>query len=232
MKPMTLLSLFLIALFLKLGFWQLGRAHEKQILLSAAASQATRPFKDWRVGDAIPQNYTPLRIRGHFLKKNLLLDNQTRNHQWGYHVLNLFALSSGEGVVVVDRGWIAQQEGDRKKIPLIQIPTGIMTVHGYVFIPSSKGFLLGDMVDRREGNTLVMEKVDLNEWRKILHKPLYPFIIRLDQKESYGYLCKWPLVNMSPARHKAYAFQWFAMAAVVIVLYGNFFRRHRSGRHL
>lgn len=226
MTRMTILSLIVIAMFLKLGFWQLKRAHEKQALIDTAVSQVHQPFKFWQAGDPIPQIFDPLQVQGKFLKETFLLDNQPKNHRWGYQVLSLFALSSG-GAVLIDRGWIAQQEGEREKLPEIQIPTGTLVLHGQAFMPSTKGFLLGDILERQEDNILVVEKIDLPAFSKILHKPLYPFIIRLNKSEAYGYERTWPVVNMTPARHKAYAFQWFAMAVIVILLYGNLYRRHR-----
>ena len=54
---------------------------------------------------------------------------------------------------------------------------------------------------------------------KILHKTVYPFIIRLGKNEPYGFVREWPVIAMSPDRHRAYALQWFSMATILAILF-------------
>ena len=54
-----------------------------------------------------------------------------------------------------------------------------------------------------------------------LGRPLYPRLLALDADPASIYVRKHTLeLTMPPARHRAYAFQWFsfALAAVVILL--------------
>jgi surfeit locus 1 family protein len=52
-----------------------------------------------------------------------------------------------------------------------------------------------------------------------LQKKVYPFIIRLDKQDAYGFVREWAIVSMPPQRHFAYAAQWFAMAGVILILF-------------
>ena len=52
-----------------------------------------------------------------------------------------------------------------------------------------------------------------------MQKAVYPFIIRLDKQDTYGFVREWETVSMLPARHLAYALQWFAMAFVILIIF-------------
>ncbi|WP_274544559.1 SURF1 family cytochrome oxidase biogenesis protein [Legionella oakridgensis] len=66
---------------------------------------------------------------------------------------------------------------------------------------------------------MVIEWIDTKIISQFLHKSVYPFIIRLDKKEANGFIRAWDIVSMPPQRHYAYAFQWFAIALVIFVLF-------------
>lgn len=213
----TLLTLVLTAFLMSLGFWQLHRAEEKKELLRLAKSQALIAASVWHAGMAAPDLFQRLVLHGHYLPYTLLLDNQHWQHQWGYHVLNPLEVATGQ-VVLVDRGWVA---GDmqRSRLPAVEIPAGVVPIQGQAYYPSSKGFVLGDVVEPHGVSLAVIERVDTRIISNLLHKKVYPFIIRLDKQAHFGYVRDWPIVSMSPQRHYAYAVQWFAMAFVLVVIY-------------
>ncbi len=213
----TLLTLVSTAFLMGLGFWQLDRAEEKKELLSSAKKQALLLPSTWRQGMALPRLFQRLVLRGHYIPYTLLLDNQHADHQWGYHVLSPLALSQ-EQVVLVDRGWI---KGDlrRRVLPVIETPTTSLSIQGQAYYPSSKGLVLGDVIEPHGASLAVIERVDTKLISNLLQKKVYPFIIRLDKRAPLGYVRDWPVVSMPPQRHVAYALQWFAMALVLIFIY-------------
>ena len=87
-----------------------------------------------------------------------------------------------------------------------------------MYFPSEKNWLLGPVVEKEEKNLVLVELIDTQVLSQLLHKPVYPFIIRLGQREDGGFVRKWPVVAMSPQRHYAYALQWFVMAMVGSIL--------------
>ena len=48
---------------------------------------------------------------------------------------------------------------------------------------------------------------------------LYPYIIRLSPESNHGYIRNWQLQNSGENVHVGYAFQWFAFAATLFVIY-------------
>ena len=214
----TLLTLVLVTFLMSLGFWQLHRAEEKKELLRLAKAQTLVPPSPWQVGMALPKLFQGLVLQGHYLSYTLLLDNQySEAHQWGYHVLNALLVAKGH-VVLVDRGWVL---GDlrRSVLPAIEIPSGAVLIQGQAYYPSSKGLVLGDVIEPHGTNLAVIERVDIKLVSNLLHKKVSPFIIRLDKRAAGGYARDWPIVSMPPERHYAYALQWFAMAFILVLIY-------------
>ncbi|WP_019216187.1 SURF1 family protein [Legionella tunisiensis] len=144
---MTILALLAIVLFVRLGFWQVARAEEKKRMLAAETALASQSPILWQTEMLKPQQYQPIRVKGHYLPDILLLDNQHYQHQFGYNVLTLFKLDSGR-LVLIDRGWI-KGNITRRTFPQIVIPTGPMHLTGRVYYPAGKNWILGPSVEKK-----------------------------------------------------------------------------------
>jgi len=214
---MTILTLVLVSLLSWLGYWQLQRAAEKTAMLSNEAALARQAPIQWSANQSLPKQYQPLRVQGRYLAQSLLLDNQYHAHQIGYDVLTPLLLDTGQ-IILIDRGWIPAA-ADRRKLPDINTPDSPLQLTGQAYYPSDKLWVLGDVIEKKTAKTTLIEKIDTKIISQLLHKSVYPFIIRLDQQETHGYVRDWAVISMPPERHKGYALQWFAMALVVIVLF-------------
>ena len=214
---MTLLAFVFIVLFVKLGFWQIQRGQEKNKMLVAQASMQRQPAQIWQTETALPKQYQPLIVQGQFLPTLFYLDNQHHDHQFGYHIISPLLLDNNK-VLLIDRGWM-KGDMNRSKLPAVTIPQGKIRVKGAAWYPSAGMWALGPEIDKRSGNVAVIESVKLDLVSQFLQKTVYPFIIRLDAKAEAGFVRQWPVVAMLPAKHYAYAFQWFAMALVIVILY-------------
>lgn len=214
---MFLLTILAVALFVRLGMWQLDRGHEKQQLLMASHAEAMRRPTSWRAQDALPKQYQTLQVTGHVLSTTLLLDNQHYQHQFGYDVLSPLVLTDGS-VVLVDRGWI-MRDPQGYKLPDIDIPAGDLRVLGSAYYPSSKHWILGQALEEKSVNLVVVELIDIPLISQFLHKSVYPFIIRQNKADANGYVREWAIVSMPPTRHYGYAVQWFAIALVIFIIF-------------
>ena len=214
---MCVITLFFMLLFVRLGIWQLQRAAEKQEMLAKERLFSKQAPVLWKPRAALPSQYQRIRVTGRFLSQVVLLDNQHHRHEWGYHVLSALLLADGR-VVMVDRGFI---DGDvtRQTLPSIDNPRGIISLEGGVYYASKKQWLLGESVEKRQEDTIVIELFDTKALSQFLHKSVYPFMIRLGEQEASGYVRDWPVVAMSPERHYAYAVQWFAIAVVIFIIF-------------
>lgn len=216
-RRMFLLTILAVALFVRLGIWQLDRGHEKQRLLNSSHAESVRPPVLWRADDALPKQYQALQVRGHFLSTTLLLDNQHYQHQFGYDVLSPLVLADGS-IVLVDRGWI-MRDPQAHQLPDIEIPAGNLQVFGSAYYPSSKHWILGQALEEKNASFAIVELLDVPLISQFLHKSVYPFIIRQNKAEAHGYMREWAIVSMPPTRHYGYAVQWFAIALVIFIIF-------------
>lgn len=209
-----LFFLLLISLLTSLGIWQIHRGQEKERIIYQTKQQLAKSAINWLPEQKLPKQFERITIKGSFVNKILLLDNQHQDHQFGYNVLTPFELSNKK-IVLVDRGWVL---GDRSRIkwPSIEIPTDPLVVRGVAYYPS-KQWLLGPGIEKKNNNLAIVEVLNASMIGQFLHKSVYPFIIRLDKEEPYGFLRQWPIVSMDPKRHYGYAFQWLAMALSLLI---------------
>lgn len=206
-----------MALFVRLGFWQLQRADEKTRMLTAQESLAGQKAVSWEPEQALPLPYQKVVVQGSYLPSVFLLDNQHHQHQFGYDVLSPLLLKDGS-VVMVDRGWVLG-ESSRLFFPKVSVPSAAGLWHGSAYFPSKNPWIFGAILDKKENNMFIVERIDAEMLKHILQKKVHPFIIRLDKKEPEGFVREWAIVSMPPQRHTAYAVQWFAMALAILIVF-------------
>lgn len=211
------LTFSFVALFMYLGFWQIHRAEEKKQMLVAKEKQASLKPVLWNPKQKLLLQYTPIKITGSYLPQVFLLDNQHYQHQFGYNVLSPFELKDGS-VVIIDRGWIL---GDvtRRDFPKVKTPKNLIQLQGTTYFPSKGQWVLGQDYEKKGEDIVILERLDTYLLSQLLQKTVYPFIIRLDKQDTYGFVREWETVSMMPQRHLAYALQWFAMALVILIIF-------------
>lgn len=214
---MIILSTFFVGLFIGLGSWQIHRAEEKRGMLVAQATQEKQLAALWTGKEMLPSPYQKLRLKGHYLPELFLLDNQHQQHQFGYNVLSPFELANG-AIVIIDRGWVP---GDlsRQIMPTVTTPKKSLVLQGSTYFPSINQWLLGPEMEKKGNKVIVIERIDVKLLNQVLQKKVYPFIIRLEKQDPYGFVREWKIVSMSPERHLGYALQWFAMALVIFIIF-------------
>ena len=214
---MCVLALVTMALFIALGMWQLHRAEEKRLILARKATFEHQAPRVWQGGGMPPEAFEYVQVQGRFMPHVLFLDNQMHAHQVGYHVLSPFEIGT-DRVVLIDRGWVPAGV-TRSELPDIITPTEQLTLLGRAYYSLGKPWLLGPGIEIKQADHAVIESLDLQLMEQFLHKSIYPFIIRLDNKSPAGYVRSWPAVSMPPVRHLGYAFQWFAFALVIFIIF-------------
>lgn len=221
-RAATLATLLLLPVLLALGFWQLDRARQKAELQAAFAERSKQPPMPLAEVDAAdPANcYRRVIVSGQYDGAHqVLLDNQVRAGQPGYHVLTPLRLADG-GAILVNRGWIALGES-RQALPDLAAPTEAVTVSGWLGQPANPGLRLGDATGADRHWPRVAPYVDYERLAAILGYPLHPALILLESEASHGYERDWQprFGGFGPERHHGYAAQWFALAAALVILY-------------
>ena len=222
----TLLTAVLLPLLVGLGFWQLERAEEKAALAEAfdeRARAAPAPLDQalWRQS---PQAlaYLPVEASGRFVPgRHLLLDNRIRDGRFGYEVVSLLALDNGSGSVLVNRGWL-RGDASRQLLPEIPETAEPVTVRGHLYVAPGKPYLLAEQ--QLAGpwpwrlQALEMDKL-VPALEAQLGARVAPYPLRIDAGQPGALDVAWQVVNVSPAKHRGYAVQWFTMAAVLLIFF-------------
>ncbi len=217
----ALATLLLLPVLVALGLWQLDRARQKAELQAAFAEHLDRPpvpLADLNVADPASR-YRRIIASGQYDGTHqVLLDNQVRDGQPGYHVLTPLRLAEG-GAILVNRGWLAVGES-RQVLPNLATPEGPVTVSGWLGQPANPGLRLNENGEASRWPRVV-PYVDYERLAARLGYPLQPALILLEPEAPYGYERDWQprFGGFGPERHRGYAVQWFALAAALVILY-------------
>ena len=220
----SLAGLALFLLLVRLGFWQLDRAEEKQALqtryqdqISAEPvnlGQTTRQGKQaqqmhWRKC-ILTGSYDPQVI--------YLLDNQVLRGVVGYQVFSRVILQDGTSVLV-DRGWVAAP-GTRNEVPEINTTTEPVILTGVAKpVPASGIRLAADVSEKLGTNQVRVQRIDLEQIGAQNNWSLLPYVVRLDPPATGGLTWNGTEPGFGRERHLGYAFQWFALATTLLVIY-------------
>lgn len=224
----VLLTVVGALLFVYLGVWQLHRADYKEDLLRRYAAAAAAPIQDFSqiAGSPPEQAFPRVRVEGHYRADRMyLLDNPKHDRRGGTEVFVPFVVNGHDSLLLVDLGFLPDN-GHRTPAQPPALPVGQITLHGLYVPPPPVGFEMG-------GNALARQTkwpksaifLDPDQVAADLHHSLYPRVLALDPDPAavYERTRSLDVSSMPPARHRAYAFQWFtfALAAVVILLVVN-----------
>ncbi len=231
-KPFLLPIMLIVAIcmvlgMLRLGVWQLGRADEKQAILDQVLERAAAPaltpaallrntpMQRW-VGDLRFQAVT---VQGQYLAdQSILIDNQVLNKQGGYQLITPMQISDAEQIIMISRGWLAAG-ATRQDLPDFDTPNGLVTITGRLNLPPAQPPLWKEGFDVNEGT--VWQYLPIDQYAMQINASVLPLVVELapENAGSEGLKVHWQTINDTwVAKHKGYAFQWFAMAVAFFVV--------------
>lgn len=230
----TFICLILLTGLLGLGRWQWQRAEFKEALQNRflTASRESIVTVETVVDTGRDAQGLPIVLQGVLDNTHtVLLDNQMEGQMPGVHVLTPLHTVNGE-VVLVNRGWMPIAQGAIGSTRLLpEVPPardGVLTLAGHVYFPSDKQLILKEDDYSKPRWPLLVQKLDLPAMTSVLGGSgagveLAPFIVRVDPDvivETAQQMPRhWQLMTMSPAKHRAYAFQWYGLALTLVILY-------------
>ena len=216
---LALLTLFFFSLFIKLGFWQLSRAHQKEKLLQSFTKRGGKSPLTFKEMNSIKDlRFYRAKLTGQFDNLHtLLLDNKIFNGKVGYEVYTPFKAEGIETPILVDRGFIPLGKS-RSELPGISSIIGRIEVSGMLnFPPTYVAF--GKMNESQLSSPWRIEFINLPLLSQALHEPLFPYTLTLTPNHPAAFAIEWQIVTMGPERHRGYAIQWFAFALTLVVLF-------------
>jgi len=227
----------LLAGLISLGRWQLDRAGAKRLLEDGyARNTAAAPLYladdgagSWAARVATGELlFRPVTVTGAFQgPRQYLLDNQVHRHVAGYHVLTPLELKPGLAVLV-NRGWVPVG-ASRHRLPEVPAPGAFLQVKAYMTALPGKGLVLGSAGYETPGWPKVVQWVDPDVIAAQMGMKLVPVMLKLADSQPHGYRRNWqPHASMPSSRHLGYAFQWFALAFTLAIIFLVLSCRQRS----
>lgn len=213
----TVAIFLLVTLFINLAMWQTKRAEEKAQTEQQYQSATTVPFA---IALAGKKRFAHIDVNGRYDPvRHILLDNQIWNGRSGVHVFTPFYTLDGVAILV-NRGWLPLV-ADRQTLPDITTTEDQTILSGMLNTLPVPGRILGeaDKLNPDHWPQLVTY-LNLENISKLLDAPLENWVIQLSDSDQTGFEGRdWKPVFISSNRHKAYAFQWYALSTAGIVLW-------------
>ncbi len=206
----------------RLGVWQLDRAAQKEALQQSLDTRSQlQVVEAAMLADtaeaAADQHYRRSVVRGHWVSAaTVFLDNRQMDARQGFFVVTPLRLSEAPGVVLVQRGWVPRDLLDRTKVPSLSDAPDEVTVTGHIASPPGR---LYDFAGAASG--VIRQNLDVAAFAQEFSLPLKPLSIvqDADGAPQDGLLRQWPRPDLGIQRHYGYAFQWFALCALMTGLY-------------
>ncbi len=213
-------TVLVVAIGISLGQWQMRRAADKQLIEATLLARAsTKPVLVSAVSvDAKEMEYRHVQVWGEFDQNwPIYLDNRPYKGIAGFYVLMPLKIKDSNKHVLVARGWVRRDQYDRTKLPFIPVPHGIIAIDGIAKRSLPRSLALG--AAEKIYPKAIMQNVDI---AAIAHASGFEMqTILIEQKNELpdGLVRDWPLPFAGVDKHRAYAFQWYALAAAGLLFF-------------
>ena len=219
-----LATLLAVALTARLGLWQLDRAAYKRGLQAEVEERGRMPALDGAVLAAEPaaaeaQLQRRVELRGRWLtERTVYLDNRPMDGRVGFYVVTPLQLEGRAEAVLVQRGWVPRDARDRSALPPLPQSDGTpVQVHGRLVAAPSRVYELG-----AAASGPIRQNLGVAAYAQEIRRPLLPLTVLQLPHEGQaedGLLRDWPAPDFGLQKHYGYAFQWFALSALLLGLY-------------
>lgn len=229
LKPLMLVfTLVFMSLFVVLGIWQLHRYAFKQRLLENIRIANERKPISWLALNALAdKDHAKVRLQGKYDNAHMILVARLYHGRSGYDVMTPFLMEPFKQWILVDRGWLAVNP-ETQAFAHVPSILGQQTILGTVKLSTEQAFILGKNVLREAPGEISLQRLEWPEVERFLGQPLKHWVVRLDSSSPYGFDRHWPVMNMLPQRHLAYAVQWFLMTGALLIAFVLFSIRKRD----
>ncbi len=232
---LTLVGLALIPAMIKLGFWQLHR-HEDRVArnnqIGRSLTHAPVPVTELAApGRAVPHDSVWRRVTAtgtYDTKGEVVARYRTdASGKSGYMVITPLVLDDGRAVLV-NRGWIPADAGQREFPPVPAPPAGKVTVTGRLRADETAGSGIKDTKGLPPRMIMI---INSERQAEALHRPLLGGYLELISPTADGRPQPVPDPDHSSiGNHMAYAVQWWLFSAFVPVGWVILVRRERRDR--
>ena len=212
-----------VALTANLGAWQLRRAAQKVVVQTALDARAQLPaLSGAELARGIAQSESQrgrlARLRGRWIpERTVFLDNRPMHARVGFYVVTPLLIEGSDDAVLVQRGWVPRDLRERTLLPAVPSPSGVIEIQGVIAPPPAR---LYEFAAAASG--LIRQNLDLDSFKAETGLRLTPLSVQQTDSPAAagdGLLREWPRPAVDVQKHYGYAFQWFALAALMAGLY-------------
>jgi surfeit locus 1 family protein len=221
------------ALTARLGWWQLDRAAQKNALQAAMDSRrALPPLVQSDLQDdataAAAQHHRGIALQGQWVaEQTIYLENRQMKGVPGFFAVTPLRLDDGTAVLV-QRGWLPRDQADRTRIVAAPPPAGRVQVRGVIAPPPGRLYEFD-----AAASGAIRQNLDVKAFARETGLRLRPVSVQQQDDASQpsdGLIRQWSAPASGVHKHYGYAFQWFALSALILGLY-VWFQLIRPRRH-
>lgn len=230
----TLAALGLVAVFIRLGMWQLDRLEERRTENALIASRITNPPVQLTGVplDIDANEYRRVTVRGTYdHSQEVVLRNRSRNGVPGVDIITPLRITGSEQSVLVNRGWVPLLQYEQAAMQQFVVP-GEANIEGIVRKTQPRRSSLGaeDKVPV-DGMLRSWFRVDIERISDQVPYPLLPFFVEQLPREGAPDLpFPQPNTELSEGSHMSYAIQWFSFALILVCGYAALVATRSSDR--
>jgi surfeit locus 1 family protein len=216
----TVATLLGMAVFLYLGAWQANKGDKLAAELAQRAQRSqlgpTRITSE--LVDAAQTQDAPITVTGTYdAQHQIFLDNRQENDQPGVHVITPLKIDGSEMRILINRGWVGWGQG-RSVLPVVDTPAGVVHITGLASVPSTKNFFL--MPEPPLDQSKLWLRLDIARFSKMLGRSVQPVVLQQTSGDAPDNLVRhWAPPDDRVSKHRGYAFQWYGMAAALLLFY-------------
>ncbi|MEB0139031.1 MULTISPECIES: SURF1 family protein [unclassified Undibacterium] len=214
-----LVSIALVVLGISLAQWQTRRALEKEQIAAAIVERSRLPAVDLAsVEVASLPLWSKVSLRGEFVSNwPLYLDNRPMQGKAGLIVLMPFKLAGSQRSIVVARGWQARNLQDRMQTGSLLTPSGVVTITGILRARPDRVLQLGQAAALVPG--ALLQNLDIADLASHSGLELAALIVEQHSSLPDQLQRDWPVPAAGADKHRAYAFQWYALALMACLFF-------------
>ena len=229
----TLLAIAAVVVLIRLGNWQLDRLEQRRIFNSRVTAQIDSPPIELNAGtislDLYNMEYRSVNIIGEYDHSfEVALNNQVWGGLLGIHLLTPLKITGTDSYILVDRGWIPQEDYSPERWSKYAAP-GIVTLQGVIRRPRSNptfGGIPDPALEPGEKRLLYWNMINLDRIQiesELLFLPVY--VLQSPDGEQLNPPLKELIgLDLTEGSHIGYALQWFAFAVILAIGYPIYVR--------
>ncbi|WP_296946124.1 SURF1 family protein [uncultured Massilia sp.] len=220
-------TLALVVLGIALGNWQARRAAEKTALQARLAERgAMAPLRlgpATAIADPGAVEYRRVVVTGRFVPGwPVYLDNRPFEGRSGFVLLMPFTIAASNRHVLVARGWLPRDPGAHDRVPRVPTLAGEQTIEGIAVLRPARVMQLGTPAPLAPG--AIVQNLDPAGFARASGLDVLPLLVeqtgaRPEGMGDDGLVRQWPAPAVDVDRHRGYAFQWYALAAMAFVFF-------------